>query len=113
MIETFASTLPSAVTTPGGMAVALGGGTAMTLTLDGGPVAGSDSAALNFSAAPSTPADLFPGTLVWDAVRFPPENGDDPVSLATSTAGENGMLHLPNTSNIFKTIHFLKMLFDI
>lgn len=40
---------------------------------------------------------------VYSAVRFPPENGEDPVDITTSTAGENGALYLPNTNNLFKS----------
>lgn len=57
----------------------------------------------NGASGAEAPPSLTAGTLSWDSVRFPPENGDDPVNLATSTNGENGLLHLPNTSNIFKT----------
>lgn len=44
------------------------------------------------------PLVLTPGSLVSRSVRFPPENGEDPVSLATSTAGENGMLSLAGSA---------------
>lgn len=41
---------------------------------------------------------LTPGTLESSSLRFPPENGEDPVSLATSTDGENGMLSLAGSA---------------
>ncbi|HMO69472.1 MAG TPA: hypothetical protein PKE25_12645, partial [Novosphingobium sp.] len=41
---------------------------------------------------------LAPGALASASVRFPPENGEDPVSLATSLNGENGMLSLAGSN---------------
>lgn len=43
------------------------------------------------------------GALIWDSLRFPPENGEDPVDLVTSLNGENGLLELANTNNLFFT----------
>lgn len=57
---------------------------------------GSHGARRRLPAAQSL--TLTPGTLTYASVRFPPENGEDPVSLATSLNGENGMLYLNNSS---------------
>jgi len=46
----------------------------------------------------SIPLTLTPGSLAYASVRFPPENGEDPVSLATSTDGEGGLLYLASSS---------------
>lgn len=46
---------------------------------------------------------LTPGALHWASVRFPPENGEDPVSYIDSANGINGMLRLPGSNALFDT----------
>lgn len=43
--------------------------------------------------------DTIPGAaLIYDSVRFPPENGEDRVSIAASADGESGMLSLASSN---------------
>lgn len=46
---------------------------------------------------------MQPGALVWDSVRFPPENGEDPVDAADGSNGIHGMLRLPASNGLFDT----------
>lgn len=47
-------------------------------------------------------AQTFAGQF-FASVRFPPENGEDPVDIVTALHGENGMFALANTNNLFRT----------
>ncbi|HMP55700.1 MAG TPA: hypothetical protein PKD92_03915 [Novosphingobium sp.] len=48
-------------------------------------------------------AGLVPGALHWASVRFPPENGEDPVSVVDGSNGIHGMLRLASSNALFGT----------
>lgn len=49
------------------------------------------------------PPAMVPGGLAWASVRFPPENGEDPVDVADGSNGSNGLLRLPASNGLFDT----------
>lgn len=55
------------------------------------------------SAASGAGVALVPGELAWSSVRFPAENGDDPLNVTAPTVYESGILHLPGTPGLVTT----------